>query len=97
MELTKKNTGRNAEYHSGWSLLGVMRNREPRDDWCMVESTTPNTVSGMVMASTTFLIFLSAGRMRFRNLYREGWESSSFTVISHSMATGDHSMNSTKR
>ena len=41
----KKNTGMNGEYHRGCILLGAMRNSAPSEDWCIVDSTTPRTVS----------------------------------------------------
>lgn len=48
----KKNTGMNGEYHRGCILLGAMRNSAPSEDWCIVDSTTPRMVSGMVKHST---------------------------------------------
>ena len=31
---------------------GAIKNREPREDWCMVDSTTPNMVRRMVSLTT---------------------------------------------
>ena len=45
-------TGRIGEYHSGCSRYGMMRNSEPSDDWCRVESPIPTITNG-IRALTT--------------------------------------------
>ncbi len=42
------------EYQSGCIRAGMIRKREPSDDWCRVERITPRMTSGIVMALTTF-------------------------------------------
>src|ERR1039458_6596708 len=51
--LRKKKMGNRGVYHSGRSLVGTMRNSEPRDDGCSVERITPQMTNGTVIACTT--------------------------------------------
>ena len=91
IEEMKKNTGMNGEYHRGCILLGAMRNSAPSEDWCIVDSTTPRMVSGMVKHSTALRMVCIRGRRRTSQ------QGASFMPRSHSRPTGDHSMNSTVR
>ena len=81
MDVTKKNMGRKGEYHSGCSLPGQIRKREPREDWCRVERQTPMMVSRMPHFST-----------QWRHLSRTG-----HFLPSHSQGQMDHSTNRTVR
>ena len=47
----------NGEYQSGCSLVGAIRNSPPSDDWCSVESMTPNTVRPIVMRTAHMRAF----------------------------------------
>src|SRR5512140_1883304 len=45
---TKKSTGMNSEYQSGWIFGLAIMNIAPRPDWCRIESVMPKITAASV-------------------------------------------------
>ena len=75
-QLMMKRNGMMSEYQSGCILPGMMRKSEPSDDWWSVESSTPRTTSGIVIALMIF-----RGRRILKRSKMTGLNSSASTVV----------------
>src|SRR3989337_3676552 len=70
---TKKKTGMNAEYHSGWSWPGAIRNSAPRADWWSVERITPAIVIATVIRIAHFRVRRAWIHSRIAGLNSSSW------------------------
>src|SRR5512139_1190542 len=69
----KKKTGMKAEYQSGWSFPGAIRNSEPRADWWSVDRITPAIVMATVIRIAHLLVLRALSHSRIAGLNSSNW------------------------